>query len=524
MLANAVSRLDDSNLSITEPPCVSDPQNAARRRPVLHVVTLKGLRQVGRAFDTNFGSEARAQRQRNLYIAQWLSFFCCLVIVLPWLWIRKLQTTLKTRLLTPRNLTLVVASASLVMWAFAMRATYGADDPESGNALLYWSGAILLLAVCGLHICLKRLHECCAQANELPSRYRLMIVAGGVLACAMAALPALMRYLERNGTPAVLDQDLVMRLALDIGQGLAYHVVTAVGVFIVLFLMVALATGACIMTRNNGLLAMQPCNDNHGGLRTPRFPRACIGAMALIILLMALPSLTTRLGGARLSIFGPLASQIATFVLVITTLGASILTVVAIHSSRRIRAMAAHITRCLAPRPGRAPQDPEGENPGFWPPNDWQPNLFAATPVVVRFSPEDVAPINQGTTWRSLVSEFLGKCEGESQHNDGRHRRAVYALLASEISLYRWFVGGAVLCAIASVCAAYLFPLEADPLIMWNLGVLVAHALLAGYVATAFERDGVLSNILCNKPKKAIRPWRDPRPSSPRPSGRRPCP
>ena len=87
--------------------------------------------------------------------------------------------------------------------------------------------------------------------------------------------------------------------------------------------------------------------------------------------------------------------------------------------------------------------------------------------------------------------------------NDWQHRRAIYALLASEISLYRWFVAGAVLCALASVCAAYLFPLEADNLLMWNLGVLVTHALLAGYVATTFERDGVLSNILCNRPKKA---------------------
>ena len=44
------------------------------------------------------------------------------------------------------------------------------------------------------------------------------------------------------------------------------------------------------------------------------------------------------------------------------------------------------------------------------------------------------------------------------------------------------FVIGAVLCAIASVCAAYLFPLEADALLMWNLMVLVVHALIAGVV------------------------------------------
>jgi len=229
--------------------------------------------------------------------------------------------------------------------------------------------------------------------------------------------------------------------------------------------------------------------------------------MILLIGLIAIPSLMPGLGGPRLSIFGPRASLVATLVLVITTLGASILTSVAIHSSRRVRAMAAHISRCVSP-----PQADTGkEYPGLWPPNDWQPNLFAATPVVARVSSDVVRILNHGTrsrardarSWKQLICEFLNKCEGKLIHNDGPHRRAVYALLASEVSLYRWYVGGAVLCALASVCAAYLFPIEADPLILWNLGVLIVHAVLAGYVATNFERDGVLSNILCNRPRKA---------------------
>ena len=62
---------------------------------------------------------------------------------------------------------------------------------------------------------------------------------------------------------------------------------------------------------------------------------------------------------------------------------------------------------------------------------------------------------------------------------------------------------GAVSCASASVCAAYLFPLGADALMMGNMLVLGVHVLLAGYVAATFERDGVLSNILCNRPKEA---------------------
>ena len=58
-------------------------------------------------------------------------------------------------------------------------------------------------------------------------------------------------------------------------------------------------------------------------------------------------------------------------------------------------------------------------------------------------------------------------------------------------------------CEVCCRIASRFEPIEADPLILWNLGVLIVHAVLAGYVATNFERDGVLSNILCNRPRKA---------------------
>jgi hypothetical protein len=243
----------------------------------------------------------------------------------------------------------------------------------------------------------------------------------------------------------------------------------------------------------------------------PRFPRIAIAAVVGLIALIAGPSLVAPLDGPRLSIFGPEASAIATFVLVITTLGASILTTVAIHANRRIRTIAGDIGRCVTPKRHCMSSDEATELPGLWPPNGWQPRIFPATPVVVRVSTEILHDLRKGTrcagdkkkSWNRLIREFLGKCDGTMNVNDWQHRRAIYALLASEISLYRWFVAGAVLCALASVCAAYLFPLEADNLLMWNLGVLVTHALLAGFVATTFERDGVLSNILCNRPRKA---------------------
>jgi hypothetical protein len=326
-----------------------------------------------------------------------------------------------------------------------------------------------------------------------------------LFACVLSAAPLVSGYRQ---TPAIMPTDITLmtRLALDIGQGLAFEVVVALGVVIVLAIMVVLGTGLCVLVRNNRLLEIAAtCQDSEPRARTPRFPVAPVVGVVFFIALIAVPCMIPALGGPRVTIFGPRASLIATLVLVVTTLGASIFTAVAIHASRRVRTIAAHIGRCVAPPPGPGRTEPPGEYPGLWPPNEWQPDFFATTPVVAHVSPEVTAALNSDAQrpWKTLISEFLGKCDGGQRSNDGHHRRAVYALLASEVSLYRWFVAGSALCAIASVCAAYLFPLEADALLMWNLFVLVIHALLAGYVATNFERDGVLSNILCNRPREA---------------------
>jgi hypothetical protein len=445
-------------------------------------------------------------------MAQWSGALACVLVVVPWLTLRPLKHRARRRdPLSRRNMLWAAAILTLVAWVFAMCAAYNGPDPESGYALVYWSVTVLVLAFCGLVRCWRRVRETGAAAGKLPDRYRRTIALFGVLSVALAVAPALVRSLSMQAGPAALDDDMVTRLGLDIGQGLAYYIVTAIGAMTILYTMVVLATAACIMTRNNGLLNISTAgNECDLGARVPRFPRIAIAGIVLLVLMIAGPYLASPLGGPRLSIFGPRASTIATLVLVVTTLAASILTTVAIHASRRVRTMAGDIARCVSPK-ACMPTDPPTEYPGLWPPNGWQPRLFAATPVVVRVSQEIVRDLRKGTrcedgrrkSWKTLIREFLGKCEGRMNANDWQHRRAVYALLASEISLYRWFVGGAVLCALASVCTAYLFPLEADRLLMWNLGVLLVHALLAGYVATAFERDGVLSNILCNRPKRA---------------------
>src|SRR5262249_50735793 len=58
---------------------------------------------------------------------------------------------------------------------------------------------------------------------------------------------------------------------------------------------------------------------------------------------------------------------------------------------------------------------------------------------------------------------------------------------------------GAVVCTLASVGAVYLFPIEADRLLLLNLVILAAVGVAAGYMATAFQRNELLCIILCNR-------------------------
>jgi len=58
------------------------------------------------------------------------------------------------------------------------------------------------------------------------------------------------------------------------------------------------------------------------------------------------------------------------------------------------------------------------------------------------------------------------------------------------------------MCALASVTIVYLYPVEDDTMLLLNLLILTAVGVLCAYRVTGFERDEVLSNILCNRSKK----------------------
>ena len=220
-------------------------------------------------------------------------------------------------------------------------------------------------------------------------------------------------------------------------------------------------------------------------------PFGVLVVSTLVISCIVLPDLF--LGDIRLTVFGPFASRVALLALTATSLSAAVFLACSLGMARRISA----VSRYLAT--ARRQSSPD-ETVGRWPSDVHGPRVFPPTPVVARA--EDAgAPARKLlwdrdlAQWRLRVSEWL-----DHGHNDGAHRAAIFALLASEISLFRWCVLGTVFCALGSIGAVYLFPIEADPLLIVNLLLLLGIGAVAAIASTTFERDPLLSNVLCNRP------------------------
>ena len=212
----------------------------------------------------------------------------------------------------------------------------------------------------------------------------------------------------------------------------------------------------------------------------------------LVIGAIVIPDLAW--GDLRLTVFGPLASRIALLALGATSLAATVLLACSLGMARRIIAVSRYLVTARRPT---SKEDPVNG----WPADDVSaPRVFAPTPVVARAADggKKAHELLWGENlngWRKQVSEWL-----RDGHNDARHRMAIFTLLATELSVFRWCVLGTVLCALASIGAVYLFPIEADPLLVYNLLALVGIGAIAGLAATTFERDSLLSNLLCNRP------------------------
>jgi hypothetical protein len=216
--------------------------------------------------------------------------------------------------------------------------------------------------------------------------------------------------------------------------------------------------------------------------------------------MLTLPGFFTDLGGARLTVFGSGASQMAQLALLVTTVCAAILLCATLVSARRLDWICGYAGCRLERKAGsRLPRS--DKLPGLWEGCGDRPVTFAATPVLARLRDGGTAlsalfakPSNR--RWASQLARLL---RGSSENAD---RLAWFALLAAQMSLFRWAAAGSVMSALASVIIVYLYPIESDPLVLLNLAILVCIGIFSAYKTTSFERNEILSNILCNRPKK----------------------
>jgi hypothetical protein len=415
---------------------------------------------------------------------------------------------------------------------------------------------VLGVALAGLVLCILQVRQ--ATRTSPPANLRNIV--GPVLLALAAACFATMPSIWYASVKSSLADHLVNLdvaqledLGLDPNPGLAFLLLVTLATVTLLYSCVVLATSAGIVNRNSAVLRQAregvtyvpaaPSPDQTGALppgiamlpsaaandgmigalfvpgveqpqehppedpeinsQQPPPQRELRGALnlnplgvfllgTLLIGAIVIPDLAW--GDIRLTVFGPLASRIALLALGATSLAATVLLACSLGMARRIFA----VSRYLVTARKRATKE---EPVGLWPADDVSaPRVFPTTPALARAA--DGAKKAKELIWGENLNEWRKRVSGwlYEGNNDARHRMALFTLLATELSVFRWCILGTVLCALASIGAVYLFPIEADPLVIYNLVLLVGIGAIAGLAATTFERDALLSNILCNRP------------------------
>jgi hypothetical protein len=97
-------------------------------------------------------------------------------------------------------------------------------------------------------------------------------------------------------------------------------------------------------------------------------------------------------------------------------------------------------------------------------------------------------------------------CEADSAQERSGHCELALRLshvLATEILLYRWATGAAAVSSMTAAWMVYLFPItDGDDLLLINIALLALTGLYFAHNTVRFERDQVLSRLLCNRPEK----------------------
>jgi hypothetical protein len=506
ILADAISRLYDAEHEQNEQPCIQaqDPevlQKLAKRQATLQVVTLEGFRRISSSFPSTTARKKRLSGRLLTFAEVCAPIFC---IGAAWLWVGplvlpRLRTNLRDRPWVAKA-NLVAAGICAVYGSGALALAYTLHRTDRDNFTYYWTAAILLVGSAGLFACVRRLRRASREAPP-PSYWNSWIPASLALcATILAATPLWWHHLALKANEQYLDLSLLEKLALDPDPGLAFLLLVALATLALLYASAVLATSAGVVNRDSAVLraaqsasipATQPgparLRENRGLLDIDPF--GLLRVAGVLIAAMVLPDLLAD--DLRLTVFGPLASRVALLALTATTIAATLLACSSVGAARRITAMSRYLY---------AARSKSLDAVATWPVGAGTPRVFPLTPVLARAADSGCtarrsALADNPAEWSALLASWL---RGET---GSPHQAAVFALLVAEISLFRWSVAGAVLCALASVASVYLFPIGSDRLLLFNLLVLTAVGVATGFTATIFERDKLLSNVLCNRPE-----------------------
>jgi hypothetical protein len=397
--------------------------------------------------------------------------------------------------------------------ALSLVFTFAFRSADHDNPLFFWVAAAIAIGAWRLVACCRLLRQTRPAATRFDLQRAFASMAPAVGAVLLAATPWWWQHVGAHASSnEFVDHNALINLALDPDAGLAFFLVIAIGVSTLLYASVTLETGAAIVHRNLNVLkasrrASQVLADSR--LAPEELKSELLGPLsmqigaAVLIAALTLPDLFEATGGVRLTVFGSFASRVALVALMGTTMAAAMLTLAALRAGRRVIGLSGRMRNSYLTSRNLDVPDPSSEIPGFWPPGSSTPRSFPTTPVTAQVSHLPPGTIrllepNQTMYWNRLLTAWLHKGSDDSEH-----RAAVFLLFATEIGVHRWLVAGAVICALASVGIVYLFPIESDMLLLLNLGLLVTAGAIAGYMATTFEGDGLLSNVLCNRPRKA---------------------
>ncbi len=529
LFADAVSRLRDPDQQQDHPPCAfpSDKypgRDVKQRDAILNVVSFDGFKPVSKAYPKLPGRDGNG-------IAPWLVgaleiYAPLMCLLLPWLWLPGAWPEgLAGRLswmVSLRRYNLILTTA-LVVPALLIAVGIECDfAPDISHSPLIALTLLALVGSIGVWFCARRLDDADLDpasdpmAPQLKRREKLRDFCAAAIPAVIAFGVALVPWLRVHAdTDALLfgDERLLFALGSNLAAGLAFYGVIVLGVFVMLYASAVIATAAHLVRRDLKLVrhaeteiqtkAKPPPDGEADTAGSVLEGNGFIGRNVIVMLgfILAAIGLECLVGGIRFTVFGRVASIAAFIAVCASTLFAGFSLAVCYGAGQRVRILSVFVhSRFLAGNP-----DPlrTKEIPGFWHGAPNAPVRFAPTPVLARLSQAGAfsrrfSTVKDVTRWRKELTQLLS-----GAIDDNRHRLALFALLASEVSIFRWLVLATLGSTLASVTMIYLFPIEADILVCLNLLLLVATGVLSGFMAAAFERDGVLSNILCNRPKKA---------------------